>query len=79
MGCCSSSGSETPLNRPAQNSSTGGAAKKEDKIELAFKAKRANVFTEGIDFERRAFSIKRVPKNAKQTQQIRKNLSLLRT
>jgi hypothetical protein len=67
MGCCLSSGNAA---NPTGNTSAGDKKGKEDKIELAFKAKRANVFTEGVDFGRKAFSLKTVPKNAKQTQTI---------
>lgn len=61
--CCSSvaSDSKQPLKRNDNN-----AQKKEDKIELAFKAKRANIFTEGVDFSREAFSQKNVNKTDKQ-------------
>ena len=84
MGCCSSTGSEAPLNSsPNSASNTAAAANnansaakakgKEDKIELAFKAKRANVFTEGVDLESRAaFVQKRIPKNPQQTKVISK-------
>jgi hypothetical protein len=79
MGCCQSSAEESrPITSNSNNRSSAAVRKgKEDKIELAFKAKRANVFTEGVDLGRNAFSIKRVPKNAKQTQLIRKCPRLL--
>ena len=85
MGCCSSTGSEAPLNNNPNSTSTSAATStganaaskqkgKEDKIELAFKAKRANVFTEGVDLEsREAFVQKRIPKNAQQTKLICKS------
>jgi hypothetical protein len=67
MGCCASStSSETAINNNPNSSSTTQAKKaggKEDKIELAFKAKRANVFTQGVDLERPAFNIKRTQKS----------------
>lgn len=79
MGCCLSSGAEEsrPITAGSSASAPSGSTTanrkgKEDKIELAFKAKRANIFTEGVDFGRNAFSIKKVNKNAKQTQLIRK-------
>jgi len=61
-GCCSTSGSEAPLiNSP--NSSANSKQRKEDKIELAFKAKRANVFTEAIDIGRGNFTLKKIFKS----------------
>ena len=74
MGCCTSTDSSAPLN--VKNSSNSiikeSAAKKEDKIELAFKVKRANIFTEGVDLGREAFVQKRIPKSEKMQKQIRK-------
>ena len=49
------------------------AKKQEDKIELAFKTKRANVFTEGVDLGRQAYVEKNIPKNEKQSQKISKS------
>eukprot|EP01038_Epipyxis_sp_PR26KG_P006283 gene6283-8651_t len=70
MGCCaSSSSSDTPLNNKNPSSTNDRATPKkaqEEKIDIAFKAKRANVFTEGIDFEREAFTQKKIEKNPKQ-------------
>lgn len=75
MGCCPSTSSQAPLSNdqggPPMRSST--AKKGEDKVELAFKAKRANVFTEGVDFEsREAYVEKNIPKTTKQEKLIRK-------
>lgn len=71
MGCCQSSTEESrPITANNNRSSAAARKGKEDKIELAFKAKRANIFTEGVDLGRNAFSIKHIPKNAKQTQLI---------
>lgn len=74
MGCCTSTDSSAPLNAKSQTSSTGRetSAKKEDKIELAFKVKRANIFTEGVDLGREAFVQKRIPKTEKQMKVISK-------
>jgi hypothetical protein len=68
MGCCTSTDSSAPLN--SKNTSTSSAVKesagkKEDKIELAFKVKRANIFTEGVDLGREAYVQKRIPKTEK--------------
>lgn len=77
MGCCQSKDSQLPLNKDAVSSSSGakGAGKnQEEKIELAFRAKRANIFTEGVDFESRdAFVHKRIAKTAKQSTIISKS------
>jgi hypothetical protein len=56
----------------APNSTNPIVAKKgkEDKIELAFKAKRANIFTQGVDLERQAFSIRHTQKNEQHTKLI---------
>ncbi len=76
MGCCSSNGSQAPLNSGNANSnannrqSKAGGQKKEDKIELAFKVKRANIFTESVDLGRQAYVEKKIPKSAKQTKAI---------
>lgn len=75
MGCCTSTDSSAPLNtkaasHTAPNSSNTG--KKEDKIELAFKVKRANIFTEGVDLGREAFVQKRIVKSEKQLKVISK-------
>ena len=76
--CCSSlaSDSRQPLKRNDKNQSNNNAHKKEDKIELAFKAKRANIFTEGVDFSREAFSQKNVQKTDKQKHLISMNNSI---
>jgi hypothetical protein len=63
-------------------SSPGGAAAsaKETQIALAFKAKRANVFTASVDTDtRRAFSAKNIPKTPKQELAIRKCQHLVYT
>lgn len=69
MGCCTSTDSSAPLNTNKGNSGSSAAkdsgAKKEDKIELAFKVKRANIFTEGVDLGREAYVQKRIPKTEK--------------
>ena len=73
MGCCSSDLKATTSNSPGTGSGSqadGGAAK-EDKIELLFKAKRANVFSEGITESSNGFSPKKIPKSAKQSATIR--------
>ena len=76
MGCCASSGSSVPLNSGNVNSNANrqsrgaGAHKKEDKIELAFKVKRANIFTEGVDLGRQAYVEKKIPKSSKQSKTI---------
>ena len=74
MGCCTSTDSSAPLNAKSPTSSTAKdiGAKKEDKIELAFKVKRANIFTEGVDLGREAFVQKRIPKNEKMMKVISK-------
>jgi len=69
MGCCTSTDSSAPLNTKTPSHSSlknGSTAKKEDKIELAFKVKRANIFTEGVDLGREAYVQKRIPKTEKQ-------------
>lgn len=76
MGCCTSTDSSAPLNTKAPSHSSlknGGTAKKEDKIELAFKVKRANIFTEGVDLGREAYVQKRIPKTEKQLKIISKS------
>jgi len=75
MGCCTSTDSSAPLNtKAASHTSPNNAntAKKEDKIELAFKVKRANIFTEGVDLGREAFVQKRIAKSEKQLKVISK-------
>lgn len=66
MGCCSST--ESLLDKSDKKNNLG--TKKEDKIELAFKVKRANIFTEGVDFGRDAFCVKKIPKTEKQSKLI---------
>ncbi len=81
MGCCSSTSSESPINNNPSSTSNNGAAGannaggkqqkgKEDKIELAFKAKRANIFTEGVDLNRNAFVKRAIPKTPAQAKTI---------
>ena len=66
MGCCQSTDSSAPLNsRAPSNAAVRDTAKKEDKIELAFKVKRANIFTEGV-------VQKRIPKTEKMMKVISK-------
>lgn len=74
MGCCTSTETSAPLNAKGATSSTlrETGAKKEDKIELAFKVKRANIFTEGVDLGREAFVQKRIPKTEKMMKVISK-------
>ena len=73
MGCCQSTDSSAPLNsRAPSNAAVRDTAKKEDKIELAFKVKRANIFTEGVDLGREAFVQKRIPKTEKMMKVISK-------
>ncbi len=82
MGCCGSSGStDTPLNNTANSSSvpkanTQGGKNTENKVELAFKTKRANIFTEGVDLGRNAFVQKRIKKTEKQKKTICKSLRI---
>jgi hypothetical protein len=86
MGCCQSTECSSPLN-PGLNSSNAlasnlhkGKKAHEEKIELAFKAKRANIYTVGIDIERErdTFVQKRVFKTPKQAKTISQfNLLLL--
>lgn len=82
MGCCASNGSSAPLNSGNTNSnannrqSKAGGGKKEDKIELAFKVKRANIFTEGVDLGRQAYVEKKISKTAKQSKLICKILQM---
>ncbi len=49
-------------------------AGKEDKIELAFKAKRANVFAENLSSGSKNLDLKKVPKTPNQVKIIRKSL-----
>lgn len=81
MGCCSSSGSSAPLNPGNSNSvdankpaKSQSIVKKEGKVELAFRAKRANIFTEAVDLGRQAYVEKKIPKSAKQASKICKFL-----
>lgn len=76
MGCCTSvdnSSSSLVKNPAATGSHNSGASNpgvtvaKEDQIALAFKAKRANVFSESVETDtRRAFAAKNIPKSPKQ-------------
>ena len=83
MGCCSSTPADqtsaqssspdktvttqNPNSRPMSVKRNG----KEDTIELVFKAKRANVFAQGLDdSNRKTYKAKRIPKTAKQAQTI---------
>ena len=51
----------------------GPAGTQEDKIDLIFKAKRANVFTQGITpDEQMSFNIKNIPKSTREESLIRK-------
>ena len=85
MGCCgSNSSTDTPINNTANSSaapkkaSMAGRAT-ESKVELAFKTKRANIFTEGVDFSeegRTAFVQKRIQKSDKQTKTISKYIDI---
>jgi hypothetical protein len=74
MGCCASKESTTLLNDSHGNSSKARPSTvkkgKEDKIELAFKAKRANVYTIGVDLQRDGYSLKNIAKNANQIKTI---------
>lgn len=69
MGCCSSSGKQNVIDGAVNN-----AALKEDKIELVFKAKRANVFSEGLSLNRPQYVSKKIEKTTKQAQVIRNAL-----
>lgn len=53
------------------------AVKKEGKVELAFRAKRANIFTEAVDLGRQAYVEKKIPKSAKQASKICKSIDLV--
>ena len=75
MGCCASSETGAAQN----NASNGNTAKKpttlaEKKVELAFRTKRANIFTEGMtmDEDRDAFVQKRIAKSEQQQKIISK-------
>ncbi len=81
MGSCCSKGEPLVSNAAPVASSTSSvnqtnaagkgkaATTKEDQIALAFKAKRANVFTESVDVNsRRAFSAKNIHKTPRQEQ-----------
>lgn len=88
MGCCASSTSSQEnltTGKPSSSSRTierqpsrrGNGV--EDTIELAFKAKRANVFAEGIDTDARStYKAKKITKSAEQIQKIRKILFSIR-
>lgn len=87
MGCCQStdaagtiSNAPTSTANPAAQGASGkpaGTTAKEDQIALAFKAKRANVFSESVDVDtRRAFSARNIPKTPKQEQIIREFKSI---
>lgn len=67
-------------NTKGSSTSAGGGpaapGSKESQIALAFKAKRANVFTASVDVDvRRAFSAKNIPKTPKQEMLIKTALS----
>jgi hypothetical protein len=67
MGCCNSK--DEPLNtRGSANLTVKDInTKKEDKVELAFRVKRANIFTEGVDdYGRETYIQKKIPKSEKQ-------------
>lgn len=77
MGCCQSSARSdaNPLAANAAEQHSSGSAsqtsspvksQREEKIELAFRAKRANVFNHGLDLQRETFVFKQVPKTAQQ-------------
>eukprot|EP00981_Chlorochromonas_danica_P007486 scaffold1755_cov258-Ochromonas_danica.AAC.8 len=81
MGCCQSStrSDANPLaSNAAEQHHSGGSggntsqgsspvkSQREEKIELAFRAKRANVFNHGLDLQRETFIFKQVPKTAQQ-------------
>ena len=79
MGNCCSSNESTTSESPMNNQSSSSAKKLEDRVELAFKAKRANVYSENMleteeeQFEeRKAFIEKAIPKSAKQSKTISK-------
>jgi hypothetical protein len=58
MGCINSK-KDIPLTEDA---ATPGGDGDERRIELAFKAKRQNVFTAGVDVEHDTFQLKTFPK-----------------
>ena len=76
MGCCpSSTGSDTPLTQGTQSNNASlnhielaeqrkSNKKADDKVELAFKVKRANVFNNAVDLSKT--SLKKIPKSHKQ-------------
>lgn len=78
-----SSPAPAAASKPAAPASSGGssgpaaASAKETQIALAFKAKRANVFTASVDTDtRRAFAAKNIPKTPKQELAISKSFHL---
>jgi len=86
MGCCSSSTSlsdqpnpnstNNPNSRQVTRQASNKKGAKEDTIEIAFKAKRANVFSEGIaDNDRTTFKAKKIGKTAAQEKSIRDALA----
>eukprot|EP01039_Chlorochromonas_danica_P006161 gene6162-6789_t len=90
MGCCQSStrSDANPLaSNAAEQHHSGGSggntsqgsspvkSQREEKIELAFRAKRANVFNHGLDLQRETFIFKQVPKTAQQMKMLVSALS----
>ncbi len=85
MGCTGSKNADTVANSMSPNPVTASpptkapTVGKEAQIALAFKAKRANVFTESVDTNtRRAFKAKVIPKSAAQEMSIREFIFPLR-
>jgi hypothetical protein len=78
MGCCTSTDSNAQAhvdaNKVTTNAPSSALKKGEDKIELAFKAKRANVFVHGIDLQNDVFVLRNIPKPANQVKTISKFL-----
>lgn len=73
MGCTSSKPSHTnnPVRSTAGSISRAGAAD-ENLLGVKFKAKRANVFTEGYNAEQNDVTLKNIPKTGSQEMTIRK-------
>lgn len=70
MGCISSRGSDAaPLRESTTLSSAAAKTQHEDKLELVFKAKRGNVFNQGIDVAAK-HATKVIPKSEKQSESI---------
>jgi len=65
MGCASST-PKSDISMSANPSSSLRMSGKEQKLEMVFKAKRANVFTESLDMNEQSLEMKKNPKTVKQ-------------